>query len=133
MARCFFPELLFLLELTLSHLLELLLDLEAVLGSGYDASLGDLLAVLVVEDHPHGVFEVFELLGVYVDDLLVLKLPFLDEREQDVGRERLDLEVEVLGDLALLEALVDAPDVFAERGVVVVLDAVVGPTITSYN
>lgn len=50
-----------------------------------------------------------------------------DQREENVGSEALDFEVELLGDLALLETLVDAPDVLPERRIVVVLDAVVGP------
>lgn len=34
----------------------------------------------------------------------------------------------MLGDLALLQALVDPSNVLPQRGVVVILDAVVGPT-----
>ena len=96
---------------------------------GDDASLGDLLAVLVVEDHAHGVLEVLELFLVDALDLGVADLALLDEGKEDVGGECLDLEVELFGDLALLEALVDPPNVLAEGRVVVIFNAVVRPAV----
>ena len=70
-------ELFLLLPFTIAHFLELFLDLDSVLSSSNDASLRDLLAILVVEDHPHRVLEVLELLGVDALDLVVLDLAFL--------------------------------------------------------
>ena len=82
----------------------------------------------MVEDHPHGVLEVLKLLLVDLLDLGVGDLGLLDQGKEDVGGEGLDLEVELLGDLALLEALVDSSDVLAQGRIVIILDAVVGPT-----
>lgn len=75
--------------------------------------------------------QVFKLLGVNVLNLRVTDFTVLHKGEQDVCSERLDLEIELPGDLALLEALVDAPDVLPEGGVVIIFDAVVGPTVAS--
>jgi hypothetical protein len=80
----------FFFKFSLTHLFELLLDLETVLSSRNDASLGDLLSIFMVKDHPHGVLEVFKLLRVDVIDLTVLNLAFFYEREQDIGCQGFD-------------------------------------------
>ena len=58
--------------------------------------------------------QVFKLLGVNVLNLRVTDFTVLHKREQDVSCERLDLQIELPGYLALLEALVDASDVLPE-------------------
>lgn len=96
---------------------------------GYQTSLSDQLAIAVVEDHPHGVLQVLEFLVVEGLDFLIIDFAFVDKCEEDVGGESLDSEVEFFGNLALLESLVDASDVLPEGRVIIVLDAVVGPTV----
>ena len=58
---------------------------------------------------------------------MVLDLALLDHGEQEIRSQSLDLHAQVLGHLALLQALVDPPDVLPKRRVVVILDAVVRP------
>lgn len=115
-----------LLPLSLPHLFELLLNLDTILCCRNDASLGDLLAILVVEDHSHGVLEVFKLLMINVLDLSVADLAVLHQRKQDISCQSPHLQVQNFGDLALLQTLVYPSDVLPESRVVVVLDAVVG-------
>ena len=103
----------------------MLLDLDSVLSCRDDASLGDLLAVLVVEDHSHGVFEVFELLVVNVLHLSVTDLAVLHQWKQDVRCQCPHLQIENFGDLALLQTFVYSSNVLPESRVVIVFDAVV--------
>jgi hypothetical protein len=119
-------ELLLFLKLSHSHLVERLLNLQPVLSSCDDASLSDLLPILMVENHAHGVFKVLELLRIDVDDHSVLELALLDQWEQDVSSQCLHFEVEMLGHLALLQAFVYSSDVLSKGRVIIVFDAVVG-------
>ena len=118
-------EQLLLCKLVLAHFLQLLLHFESVLGRSNDASLGHLLAIFMIEDHPHRVLEVLKFLRINVLDLAVSNFGLFDQREEDVSREALDFEIELFGDLALLETLVDASDVLAKGRIVIVLDAIV--------
>ena len=111
------------------HFAQLLLNLEPRLVSSDDAPLRDQLAVLVVEDHAHRVLEVLKLLRVDDLHLMIGDLAVLDQREQNVGSQVFHFQIKLLRDLALLEALVDAPDVLAQGRVVIVLDAVVAPAV----
>lgn len=60
----FFLLLLELSKLILSHFFKFLLNFEAVLSRSDYASLCDLLAILVVENHAHSVFEILEFFRV---------------------------------------------------------------------
>ena len=111
------------------HLSQLLFDLQPILVGRNDATLGDQLTVLMVEYHSHGVLEVLELLRVDAFYLLVRDLRIFHQREENVCRQVFHLQAELLGDLTLLEALVDASNVLAQCRIVVVLDAVVAPAI----
>ena len=81
----------------------------------------------MIENHPHGMLQVFEFLRIYRLHLWIAYFAILDQREQDVGGQRLDLQIQLLGHLALLEALVDAPDVLAQSRIIIIFDAVVRP------
>lgn len=118
------PEL-HLLLVSAPHFLELLLNLKSVLGVSNNASLRNLLSVFVVEDHAHGVFEVFKFFLINGFNRAVRYLALLNQRKQDVRSQGLHPQVELLGYLALLQGLVDPSDVLSEGGVVVILDAVV--------
>jgi hypothetical protein len=69
---------------------------------GDKSSLSDLLAVLMVENHSHGVFKIFEFLFVNYFDLIVIDLSLFHQREEDVGSQSLHLQIQLLGHLALL-------------------------------
>ena len=71
--------------------------------------------------------QVFEFLRIYRLHLWIAYFAILDQREQNVGGQRLDLQIQLLGHLALLEALVDAPDVLAQSRIIIIFDAVVRP------
>ena len=112
-------------QFILPHFLQFLLNFESVLRRSNDTSLRNLLSVLVVENHAHGVLQILKFLGIDGFDLTIRDFLFFDQWEQDVSREALDLQVELLGHLALFQALVDAPDVLSECWIVIVLDAIV--------
>jgi hypothetical protein len=114
-----------LLLLSLPHLLQLLFDVEALLGRRYDAPLRDLLAVLVIEDHSHGVLKILEFLRINGFDLIVLNFTIFYQRKQNVSSESLDFEVEPLSDLALLQALVNSADMLPEGRIIIIFDTVV--------
>jgi hypothetical protein len=78
------------------------LDLEFILSMGDKSSLSDLLAILMVENHSHGVFKIFEFLFVNYFDLIVIDLSLFHQREEDVGSQSLHLQIQLLGHLALL-------------------------------
>ena len=83
----------------------------------------------MVEDHPHGVLKVFELLGVNDLHLVIGNFTFLDQREQEISCKILNTQIELLRNLTLLETLVDPSDVLPESAVVIILDAIVRPTV----
>ena len=116
-----------------SNLFELFLNPEALLGSGDDAPLRSQLTVLMIEDHPHRVFEVFKLLWIDHLHLLVGELVLFDEWEQNIGRERLAPQVQLLRDLTLLEAFINPPDVLTQRAIIIILDAIVAAAIQEFG
>ena len=87
----------------------------------------------MVEDHAHGMFQVFELLGVDVLHLRVTDLPIFHQWKQDVCCQSLHFQVQLLGNLTLLQTLVNTPDVLAKGRVVVVLDTVVRTTFQEFG
>ena len=117
----------FFLAFTLAHLLQLLFDLQPILGSCNDSSLGYLLSVFVVENHAHCVLQILKLFGINDIYLGIGDFAIFNKRKQDVCRESLHFQVELLGNLALLQALVDPPDMLSQCGVIVVFNAVVRP------
>lgn len=95
------------------------------MGRRYDAPLRDLLAVLVIEDHSHGVLKILEFLRINGFDLIVLNFTIFYQRKQNVSSESLDFEVEPLSDLALLQALVNSADMLPEGRIIIIFDTVV--------
>jgi hypothetical protein len=63
----------------------------------------------MIEDHAHGVFQIFKLFGVNVMNLRISYLSVLNKGEEDVRSQRLDLQIEFLGDLALFQTLIYSP------------------------
>jgi hypothetical protein len=110
----------------LTHLLQLLLYLQAILGGCDDAPLGNLLPVLVVKYHAHGMLEVFKFLRIDAFDLIVINFTILDQWEQNISGESLYLHIEPLCDLALLETFVDPSDMLPEGRVIIILNAIIG-------
>lgn len=84
------------------HLFQLLFNFDSVLSSSNYSSLCDLLPVFVIENHPHGVLQILELFWVNVFNAAILYFALLYEREQNVSCQCFNLEVEMLGYLALL-------------------------------
>jgi len=118
-------NLLFFDSLTLSHLFQLLLHFYTVLSSSYDPSLCNLLAILVIEDHSHGMLEVLKLLWVNVLYLAVLDLIIFNQRKENICGQSLHLQIQLLCNLALLETLINPPNMLSECGVIIVFDAVI--------
>ena len=56
----------------------------------------------MVENHSHGVFQIFELFRVDTLDVRILDFAVLHQGEQDVRGQVLALQVQALGYLALL-------------------------------
>jgi hypothetical protein len=81
----------------------------------------------VVENHSHRMLKILKLLWFNGIDFSIRDSCFFDQRKQNVSRQRFNLEVKLLSNLALLKALVDAPDVLPEGGIVVILNAVIRP------
>jgi hypothetical protein len=113
------------LALSFSHLLKLFLHLDSILSSRNYASLGDLLSILMVEYHSHGMLKILKLLVIDILDLRVADFAVLNKWKQHISCQSFHLQVEHLGDLALLQTLVDPADMLPESGIVIVLYAVI--------
>ena len=64
------------------HLFKLHLNLKSILIGCYDSSLGDLLAILMIKDHSHSMFQVFKLFGINRFDLTVTDFAIFYQREE---------------------------------------------------
>jgi hypothetical protein len=93
----------------------LLFYLEPVLGLGNNASLCNLLPVLVIKNHSHGVFKILKLLMIDILYLRVAYLSLFDQGKQNIGSKSLHLEIKMLCHLALLKRLVYSPNVLPQR------------------
>lgn len=79
----------------------------------------------MVEYHSHSMLKILELLVIDILDLRVADFAVLNQWKQHVSCQSLHLQVENLGDLALLQTLVDPADMLPESGIVIVLYAVI--------
>ena len=79
----------------------------------------------MVEYHSHSMLKILELLVIDILDLRVADFAILNQWKQHISCQSLHLQVENLGDLALLQTLVDPADMLPESGIVIVLYAVI--------
>ena len=77
--------------------------------------------------------QVFEFLCINGLDLRIANFAILDQGKQDIGCQRLNFQIQFFGHLALLKALVDAPDVLAQSRIVVIFDAIVRSILNNKN
>ena len=79
----------------------------------------------MVEYHSHSMLKILELLVIDILDLRIADFAVLNQRKQHISCQSLHLQVENLGNLALLQTLVDPADMLPESGIVIVLYAVI--------
>lgn len=68
----------------------------------------------MIENHSHGMFKIFEFLWIDDFDLIVLNFIIFNQRKQNISGESLNFKIEPFCHLALLQTLVNPPDMLPQ-------------------